>query len=173
MRGSTPPGLRLAVVLVVAAVLQAGVLAHLRIAGVAPDLLLVMAIAGGLVAGETRGAIGGFFAGLVIDLLTWGRPFGLAVLIYTLVGWGCGRLRATTAYESRLGDLVVAAASSVLAMTAYVVGVALFGGGGALSGSFLAVALVSAAWSALLIFPVVAVLRWVWGDVVDATAWAR
>ena len=173
MRGTAPPGLRLAVVLVVATVLQAGVLAHFRIAGVAPDLLLVVAIAGGLVAGETRGAIGGFFAGLAIDLLTWGRPFGLAVLVYTLVGWGCGRLRATTAYESRLGDLVVAAAASVLAMTAYVAGVGVFGDGGALSGTFVAVALVSALWAALLILPVTAVLRWVWGDVVDATAWAR
>lgn len=173
MRGATPPGLRLAVVLVVATVLQAGVLSHLRIAGAAPDLLLVIAIAGGLVAGETRGALGGFFAGLAIDLITWGRPFGLAVLVFTLVGWGCGRLRTATAVESRVADVVVAAAASILAVATYVVGVGIFGDGGALAGDFAAVAIVTAVWSSLLVLPVSLVARWVWGDVEDATAWAR
>lgn len=173
MSGTSSPGVRLAVVLIVATIVQAGVLAHLRIAGVAPDLLLVIAIAGGLVAGETRGAIGGFFAGLAMDLLTWGRPFGLAVLVVTLVGWGCGRVRMTTAVESRIADLVVAAAASVTATTAYVAGLAIMGGGGALAGSFPAVAIGTALWAAVLVTPVAALLRWVWSDVEDATAWAR
>jgi rod shape-determining protein MreD len=173
VRGTAPPGLRLATVLVIATIVQAGVLSHLRIAGVAPDLLLVVAIAGGLVAGETRGALGGFFAGLAIDLITWGRPFGLAILVYTLVGWGCGRVRTATAFASRLADVVVAAAASVLAAAAYVVGVGIFGDGGSLAGDFPAVAVVTALWSSLLVLPVSAVARWVWGDVEDATAWAR
>lgn len=173
MRGTAPPGLRLAIVLVVATILQASVLSHLRIAGVAPDLLLVVAIAGGLVAGETRGALGGFFAGLAIDLITWGRPFGLVVLVYTLVGWGCGRVRTATAFESRLADAMVAAAASVLAAAAYVVGVNVFGDGGSLAGDFAAVAVVTAVWSSLLVLPLTVVARWVWGDVEDATAWAR
>lgn len=160
-------------VLVAAAVMQSAVFAHLRIAGVAPDLLLVTAIAAGLVAGETRGAVSGFFAGVVVDLVTWGRPFGLAALVYTLVGWGCGRLRATSATESRLADVVVAAGASVLATVAYVTGVVVFGDGGSLAGSFVAVAGISAGWSALLVLPVSAVLRWVWGGNEDVTAWAR
>jgi len=171
--GSAPPGLRLAVVVVLATVIQAGVLSHLRIGGVAPDLLLVVAIASGLVAGETRGAIGGFAAGLAIDLLTWGRPFGLAVLVYTVVGWACGRFRASTAYDTRASAVVVAAATAVLAVTAYVAGAALLGSGDVLSGGFVVVAGVLAGWSALLVLPVAAVLRWAWGDVEDATAWAR
>jgi len=163
----------LAVVLVVATVLQAGLLSHLRIAGAAPDLLLVIAVAGGLVAGETRGALGGFFCGLAADLLTWGRPFGLAVLVFTLVGWGCGRVRTATAFESRVADVVVAATASVLAAAAYLVGVGIFGDGGSLAGDFGSVAAVTAVWSSLLVLPVTAVARWVWGDVEDASAWAR
>lgn len=173
MRGAAPPGLRLAVLIVVAAVVQAAVLGHLRIAGAAPDLLLVIAIAGGLAAGDTRGAIGGFAAGLAIDLLTWGRPFGLAVLVFTLVGWGCGRVRTATAIESRIGDVVIATAASVVATAAYVVGLGIFGGGAALSGTFAAVASVTAVWTAVLVLPVSALLRWTWGEVEDASAWAR
>jgi len=173
VRGSAPPGLRLALLLVGAVVVQVGVLSHLRVAGAAPDLLLVIAIASGLAAGETRGAIGGFCAGLAIDLLTWGRPFGLAVLIFTLIGWACGRLRASTAIESRLADVVLAASASVLAITAYVAGAEVLGDGGALASGFVAVVVVTAVWSALLVLPMTAALRWVWGDVEDATAWAR
>lgn len=173
MSASTPPGLRLALVLVMAAVVQAGLLTHLRIADVAPDLLLVVAIAGGLVAGETRGAIGGFCAGLAVDLLTWGRPFGLAVLIFTLVGWACGRFRTATAYEGGPPNLVVAAVAGVLAVTGYLAGAYLLGAGDVFGGRYAVVAGLVAVWSALLVLPVSALMRWVWGDEEDATAWAR
>lgn len=173
MSGTASPGLRLAIVIVLATIVQVGVLGHLRIAGVAPDLLLVIAIAAGLVGGETRGAIGGFFAGLAIDLITWGRPFGLAALVFTLVGWACGRFRSAAAQESRLGELLVAGAASVLASAAYVLGESIFGEGGSLASGFGAVVVVTAVWSAVLVVPVSLVVRWVWGDAEDATAWAR
>lgn len=172
MRGAAPPGLRVGVVIVIATLVQSGVLAHLRLGGVAPDLLLVVAIAGGLSAGETRGAISGFTAGLAIDLVTWGRPFGLAVLVFTLIGWGCGRLRATAAYDSRSADMVIAAASSVLAVAAYVLGLEFFGDGAALVAGFPMVIGVTAGWSVVLVLPVATLMRWAWGDVEDA-AWAR
>ena len=49
---------------------QVSLFAHLRPFGVAPDLLLVAALVGGLVAGPHFGARHGFIAGLLLDLVT-------------------------------------------------------------------------------------------------------
>jgi len=83
--------LRGRVVLLVAVVLtaQEALMAGLRIRGAHPDLMLLLPIAFGLVAGAERGAAMGFVAGLLADLFV-GTPFGLSALVFTLVGFAVG-----------------------------------------------------------------------------------
>ena len=66
-------------------------LPHLRIAGVVPDLGLIVAIAVGYQLGPEAGAITGFVAGFGFGLFLE-LPLGLYALAYALVGYGVGVL---------------------------------------------------------------------------------
>lgn len=72
--------------------LHTAVLPHLRLFGVGADVMLLVAIAAGLVAGPREAAWTGFLAGLIADCFTR-TPFGLSALTYCLVGYGVGQLR--------------------------------------------------------------------------------
>ncbi len=81
--------LRMFVLIVVVVLVQVTVFPHLRIAGVAPDLGLVVALAVGYHDGPEAGAIAGFVAGFGFDLFLE-TPLGLDALAYALVGYGVG-----------------------------------------------------------------------------------
>lgn len=155
-------GLRLALVLATAAVAQVFVFALLRPAGVAPDVLFVVAIAGGLVAGDRRGAITGFAAGVTLDLMMVVRPVGMAALVFTVVGYLAGRYQMSARKEMTTGVVAVAAALTVAGSGLYGLVGQLFGQGDVYGGRFVTVALIGALWSALLVLPVRAVLSWAW-----------
>lgn len=155
-------GLRLALVIATAAVAQIFVFALLRPAGVAPDVLFVVAIAGGLVAGDRRGAITGFAAGVTLDLMMVVRPVGMAALVFTVVGYLAGRYQVSARAETTAGVVTAAAALTIAGSGLYGLLGQLFGQGDIYGGRFVVVALVGAVWSALLVFPVRAVLSWAW-----------
>ncbi len=75
--------------LIIALLLQTTVLVRLRVFGVMPDFMLLVAVAAGITAGPTRGAALGFASGMVIDLFL-PTPLGLSALVFTLVGYGVG-----------------------------------------------------------------------------------
>jgi len=77
------------VMLLGALLLQTTVLARMRLFGVMPDFMLLVAVAGGIAAGPTRGAALGFASGMLIDLFL-PTPLGLSALVFTLVGYGVG-----------------------------------------------------------------------------------
>lgn len=83
------PRFRLPIMFIVALLLQTTLLARLRIFGVMPDFMLLLAVAGGITAGPTRGATLGFASGMLIDLFL-PTPLGLSALVFTLVGYGVG-----------------------------------------------------------------------------------
>jgi rod shape-determining protein MreD len=83
------PRFRVPLVLVTCLVLHTTVLANLRVLGVMPDLMLLVAVAAGITAGPARGASIGFVSGLAVDLFLR-TPMGLSALVFTLVGYGLG-----------------------------------------------------------------------------------
>ena len=86
---SSDPRLRLPIMLIAALLLQTTVLARMRVWGVMPDFMLLVAVAGGITAGARRGATLGFASGMLIDLFL-PTPLGLSALVFTLVGYGVG-----------------------------------------------------------------------------------
>lgn len=84
---------RFALVVLVALVLQVGVLDEVVVLGAHPDVMVLLPIAAGLVAGPSRGAAVGFVTGLVADLVVQ-LPFGLSALAFVLVGFVAGLLAA-------------------------------------------------------------------------------
>jgi rod shape-determining protein MreD len=88
-------GVKIAVLLFVAAVAEVSIFSQIDVFGAAPDLLLVTLVAISLLRGSVAGAAGGFFAGLIVDTATLGT-LGLTSLVLTLAGFWIGRYGETT-----------------------------------------------------------------------------
>lgn len=75
--------------LLVTVVVHTVILSRLRVAGVMPDLMLLVAVSAGVSAGPARGAVIAFCGGMALDvfLLT---PMGLSALVYCLVAYVVG-----------------------------------------------------------------------------------
>ena len=106
--------LRAFAVVFVAAFLQVVIVSSLVIAGGAPDLLLVVVVALGLLRGSVPGAVLGFVGGLIVDVVTLGT-LGVSSLILTLAGFWAGRYAETTGRDRRLAPLIAVGTITVLA----------------------------------------------------------
>ena len=84
-----------AVLLFVAAIMQVSIFAQVHVLGGLPDVLLVMLVAVALLRGAIAGAVGGFFAGLLVDTASLGQ-LGLTSLVLTVAGYWLGRYGETT-----------------------------------------------------------------------------
>jgi rod shape-determining protein MreD len=104
--------LALTAVLVVAVLIQSTVLARLRLAGVRPDLLVLGVVWVAVATDPTTGAVFGFVAGLVADLL-FDLPVGVSALAYTAVGFAVGTVRVYVTSHRPLVHLVLAGAASL------------------------------------------------------------
>ncbi len=88
-------GVKAGALLFVAAVIQVSILNGVTVLGGTPDLLLVTLCAVALLRGSMFGAVGGFFAGIVVDTATL-DTMGVTALLLTLVGYWIGRYGETT-----------------------------------------------------------------------------
>jgi rod shape-determining protein MreD len=104
--------LALAIVLVVAVLVQSTVLARLTVAGVRPDLLVLAVVSVAVATDPTTGAVFGFVAGLVADLL-FDLPVGVSALVYVAVGFAVGTVRVYVTSHRPLVHLVLAGAASL------------------------------------------------------------
>lgn len=110
---------RVLLLLVVGLVVQMTFAADMRVDGVAPDLMLLLAICAGLYGGSHQGALVGFAAGLLSDLFLTNTPFGLAALTFCLVGYVVGWLRATVLPDGWPLVPLFAFVASVLGVVAF------------------------------------------------------
>src|SRR5206468_470037 len=106
-------GVKAAVVLFVAAILQVSIFTQVHVLGGAPDLLLVTLVAVSLLRGSMLGAAGGFFAGLLVDTATLGQ-LGMTSLVLTIAGYWIGRYGETTGRDRGHAPFVSVAVITVL-----------------------------------------------------------
>jgi rod shape-determining protein MreD len=106
-------GVKAAVLLFVAAVAQVSIFSQVHVFGAVPDLLLVSLVAVALLRGSVVGAIGGFFAGLLVDTATLGT-LGLTSLVLTLAGYWIGRYGETTGRDRAHAPFLSVAVVTVL-----------------------------------------------------------
>ena len=106
--------LRIAPLVLVAAVVQVTIVTGTRLLGSEPDLLLVTVVCVALVAGSIPGAVAGFAAGLLVDVMTLGT-LGTTSIVLTLAGYWAGRYGETTGRGRAYAAPLAAAAISLLA----------------------------------------------------------
>ena len=122
MMAGAGPLARSTLVLAVAVTVHVGLLAHVTPAGVIVDPLLLLAVAGGMMGGRSTGASFGGGCGLASDLILH-TPFGMSLLVLTLLGYLSG---AVIEQIPSAGRLARAAVASMLAAG----GIGLFAGAG-------------------------------------------
>lgn len=158
---TSDPRFRLPVLVASALALHLVLFSVLRIGGAAPDVMLLLAVAGGLVGGPVRGAVLGFAAGMTIDLFLR-TPMGLSALVFTLVAYGVGVVSTGMLAPSWHLPILTATGASVA-------GVVLF----AFAGTMLGEALVSmrlvtilavvAVGNTILAVPAIRAVAWAMG----------
>ena len=106
--------LKIAVLVIMAAFLQATVFSSLNVLGGTPDVLLLTLLGVALMRGAIVGTIAGFGAGLLLDVLQLGT-MGVLALLLAIAGYWAGRYGETTGRDRAHAPLV-----SVLAITVLV-----------------------------------------------------
>jgi rod shape-determining protein MreD len=110
--------LRLAGFALLVVFFQIGVVSEVPVFGVNADLTSLLVAFVGLTCGSTIGAVCGFAIGLLVDLSLL-QTLGLTSLIFTLVGYWCGRLRELRDPQAALTPLLVGAGASATALVGY------------------------------------------------------
>ena len=155
--------LRWTTVVVVAFVLQVGLVADVRPFGVHGDVMLLLAVCAGLAGGPGRGAVVGFVAGLLVDLLMPGT-LGVAAMAYAVVGFVVGTVQEAMLNTSRAFSIVVTAIASALGILLFALLGELLGQRSLTDPQLLPIVGIVAAFNALLCVPTLAVSRWAEGS---------
>ena len=154
----TLDGLKAGALLLLAALVQVSIASTIEVADGHPDVVLVVLIGIALLRGPLFGAVAGFWAGLVLDVVSL-ETLGLTSLLLTLAGYFAGRLGDVTTKSSAhpslvavgLGTIGVSLGSAVLH---FMLGSTLSAGQ-----FFLAVLLPTLALNLLLAYPIYGLCR--------------
>lgn len=150
---------RASLVVFVVLVVQHALLDSVRIDGAHPEVMLLLAAAAGYVGGAERGAMVGFFVGLVSDLFL-STPFGLSALVGCLIGFGTGSATSGLVRSSRGLAVLSLTAGTVAGLVGYAVLAAVLGQSGAISVDLPQALVVATPAAAVLAVPVHALVRW-------------
>jgi rod shape-determining protein MreD len=120
MTGAPSPALiaRVAALSFLIVLFQIGVVSEIPLFGVNADLTPLLVAFVGLLGGAMLGAATGFCVGLLVDLALL-QTLGLTSLVFTLIGYWCGRLRELRDPQAALTPLLVGAGASAAALIGY------------------------------------------------------
>jgi rod shape-determining protein MreD len=153
------PWVRLPLVIAVVLAIQTSLVTDVRPFGVAADLMLLLAVCAGLVAGSERGAIAAFVIGLAFDLVLQ-TPFGLSALVYAVVAFSLGYLRLGIERSGWWARLVVVDLASMAAVFGFALLGSLFGMTRIVNARLVGVAVVVGLVNAALAPVALPVMRW-------------
>ena len=76
-------------IVIVGFLLQTSIFPRMRLAGVTPNIMVIIITSFGLIRGRKQGMMIGFFSGLLLDFFS-GTNFGFYAIIYLYLGFLCG-----------------------------------------------------------------------------------
>lgn len=157
------PRVRFALVLLLVLVMQASLGQRLVLFDARGDVVLLLAVAAGIVGGPEEGAIAGFVCGLFADLCFDQDPIGLAALVYAGAGFAVGNLQGSVLGSAWWTPMVSAGAASGAATLVYAVLGAVLGNPGWIDPHTIVVVLVVTVVNGILAPLAIAAMHWVEG----------
>jgi rod shape-determining protein MreD len=158
MSDSAQMTLRLAILGLVAVIVQIAAVSQVSIFGVSADLAPLVVMSVGLLAGSIPGALMGFGMGLLVDSALV-ETLGVSSLIYIAIGYGAGRLRELRDPAHTLTPLAVGAAATAVAALGFSVIQFLLGVDAPVSWLLVRDILVTIAVNTIIALPVYRVVR--------------
>lgn len=155
---AAPLALRVAALAVVLVFFQIGVVSEIPVFGVKADLTPLLVAFVGLLCGCTLGAVTGFAVGLLIDLALF-QTLGLTSLVFTLIGYWCGRLRELRDPQGALVPLLLGAGAAAASLVGYSVMEFMLGVDAPVSFELLRQILIGIVLDTVLALPVYALVR--------------
>jgi rod shape-determining protein MreD len=152
----------LCVAVPLAVLLQLAVASDLSLVAGAPDLVLIVVCALALARGPELGCVGGFAAGLSLDVLAE-HALGRDALIYCVAGYCLGLAGERLRPPAQVRSLLLIALASALVRIAEGGIAFLLGSDGAFARAFGVKLVAAPAASVLFAIPLLALLRWVLG----------
>ncbi len=99
-------------------ILQVAAVSQFTLFGVNADITPLIVASGGLLTGAVAGSLLGFGMGLFVDLVLV-QTLGISALIYTLIGYGAGRLRELRAPQATFTPLGLGAVATALSSVGF------------------------------------------------------
>ena len=141
-------------------ILQSVLFPHFEIMGVMPDSALVLIVSYAILRGDIEGAVFGFFAGLVQDLLG-GMVIGVFALMGFLTGYFCGKPFRDFFKDNYFLPFFIIILVSLVYQFVYYVGSVLIFGQLAMGHYFINIILPKTIYTASLSVPLYALLHFI------------
>lgn len=151
--------LRVALVCLVAVSLQLTVFIDVRVFGVAPEMLALVAVLAGYFGGPQRGPVVAFFAGLLWDIYL-PTPLGVSAIAFAVVAYAIGSVEAGLFHDSRIQVAAAVSMSTMAIVASYALMAEILGERGLLDGRLLKVAAVSGLLNGLLSVVAAPAMKW-------------
>lgn len=146
-------------VVLLALLVQQALLDHLRIAGTHPDVIFLLAVAAGYVAGAGRGTVVGFGAGVVTDLFL-PTTFGMSALVGAVLAYGIAVTTSSLVRSSIALQVVTGAAGTAAGLCLYATLGAVLGYPAMLNHDLVPALAVSTPVAAVLSVPTMRLVAW-------------
>lgn len=117
---------RWAAILATTLVLQTSIAPLFPVFGVVIDLFVIISVCAGLTGGASRGAVVGFWAGMLFDAVRPG-PLGTSAIAYCIVAAAAGTLQVGLLQSARLITMSIVAVASGAGTLLSAIGGELFG----------------------------------------------
>ena len=153
------PWVRVPLVTVVVLAVQLSLFTDMRPFDALADVMLLLVLASGMVAGPRDGALCGFFIGFLYDLMLR-TPFGLSALAYALIGYAAGYLQAVVSSAPWWISMLIMGAASAVSVAIYAAIGTVFGLRDAVNLHLVAIMVVVGGVNLLLAIPALWVQRW-------------
>jgi rod shape-determining protein MreD len=164
-------GLKLPLAMLFVLVLQSSLLSEMRLGVVRPDAMVLLPICAGMVGGSERGAVVGFFAGVLSDLFLQ-TPMGLSALTYSVVGFAVGGLHTGVLRAAWwIGPVTAMVASGVSVLLFVLIG-AVVGVANLIRPDLVLIVLGVAVINGPLSIAVTRLMNWAWPADVPARSYA-
>ncbi|MGN6170327.1 MAG: rod shape-determining protein MreD [Solirubrobacteraceae bacterium] len=149
---------RLVLLAFAAVVIQEAAISQITLFGVSADVMPLVVMSVGLLCGSMTGAVMGFGAGLLVDLVLV-QTLGITSLLYLLIGYWSGRVRELRDPSHGLVPVVGGAAATAVAQVGMAMLQFLLGVNAPVSGLLVQQIFVTILINTLISLPVYAIVR--------------